>query len=269
VLKVRDLTDEEVDFFAENGWVHARELINKSFAHELYDRAKNLMGAHATIATGAGGGATGFQDYTFILRNHLGAWQKEPLMRELSHCPILARNASRLLRGKSIRFFNDEILVKPPIEEGGKATPWHQDLPHAPFDRSGLVNIWFALVDLPIEGGSMSFVSGSHKFGSFGRTLLEADDALAQNNWLADECEIVPSIAMNAGDATIHGDLTVHGGMAYHGPHWRWAYLVNLMAANVRNAGGPSYGEDISYIEPNARFPDDRFPILYDASLTQ
>ena len=60
----------------------------------------------------------------------------------------------RLEEVPEIRFFNDEVLVKPPMESGGKATPWHQDLPHAAFDRTGLVNIWISLVDLPADGGA-------------------------------------------------------------------------------------------------------------------
>ena len=204
-----------------------------------------------------------FAEYKDILRNYLGMWRVEPLMEHLSHSPRLARNISRFMRGHPIRFFNDEVLVKPPAERGGKSTPWHQDFPHGAFDRTGLVNIWFALTDLPADGGAMSFLNGSHRKGPLGRTLLDSQDVLAQNPWLAEECPPSPVPAMKAGDATIHGDLTVHGGPAFKGPHWRWAYLVNLMDATVRYSGGPSYGEKLDDLELNKPYPSGRFPVLY------
>lgn len=264
MVAVRDLTVEEIATFQSQGWMHVPGLISAELAGRLFERAQDVMGVDALVSTGAGGGADedAFADYKNILRNYLGMWRVEPLMKELSHSPHLAQNISRILRGRPIRFFNDEVLVKPPIEQGGKATPWHQDFPHSPFDRTGLVNIWFALTDLPADGGAMSFLTGSHRQGPLGRTLLDSDDVLAQNPWLAEECPPSPVPAMKAGDATIHGDLTVHGGPAFNGPHWRWAYLVNLLDATVRYSGGPSYGENFDGIEPNKPFPSDRFPVL-------
>ena len=261
-LAIRELTESEIAAFHADGWVLAPGLMSRELASELQGRALALMGSAAENSSGGGGGDPAFASYRNILRNYLGAWRADPLMNEIARSPILARNVSRLLRGRPVRFFNDEILVKPPQEEGGKATPWHQDFPHAPFDRCGLVNIWFSLVPLAANGGSMSFLSGSHRFGSFGRTLLEDQDVVEQNPWITRECQLVASPSMEPGDATIHGDLTVHGGAAYAGPNWRWAYLVNHMDATVRHAGGPSYGEDLGDLPANAAFPDDRFPIL-------
>ncbi|QNO27913.1 phytanoyl-CoA dioxygenase family protein [Sphingopyxis sp. OPL5] len=262
---VRDLTNEELTTFREQGWVYVPGLIPPELAGRLFERARDVMGADALVSTGAGGGAEDdvFAEYKDILRNYLGMWRVEPMMEQLSHSPRLARNISRLMRDHPVRFFNDEVLVKPPAEQGGKSTPWHQDFPHGAFDRTGLVNIWFALTDLPANGGGMSFLSGSHHKGPLGRTLLDSEDVLAQNPWLATECPPSPVPAMRAGDATIHGDLTVHGGPAFRGPHWRWAYLVNLMDATVRYSGGPSYGEDLDGLVPNEAFPAERFPVLF------
>jgi hypothetical protein len=265
VIGVRDLTDEEVASFREQGWVLARNLITPELASRLLEIAQARMGKTADVTTGAGGGSEdpAFSDYRNILRNYLGMWRVEPVMEQLSHSSSLAKNVSRLLRGRAIRFFNDEVLVKPPIEHGGEATPWHQDFPHGAFDRTGLVNIWISLVDLPAEGGAMSFLSGSHKHGPLGRTLLDPTDVLAQHPWLKHECSVSPVPAMAPGDATIHGDLTIHGGPAFRGPHWRWAYLINLMDVSVRYSGAPSYGENLDNLLPNTPFPEDRFPTLF------
>ena len=260
---IRALTKDEIATFREKGWVHAPALISPVLASDILDRARGLMGDQASVTSGAGGGDPQFAHYHQILRNYLGSWKVEPLLRDVSHSTELARVASQLLHDRPIRFFNDEVLVKPPIEEGGKATPWHQDLPHAPFERTAMINIWISLIDLPEDGGAMSFLDGSHRCGPLGRTLLDKDDVVEQNPWLLQDHAIAPPPAMKAGDATLHGDMTVHSGPVYAGPHWRWAYLVNVVDASVRYAGGPSYGEQIEGLAPNDPFPDDRFPILY------
>lgn len=263
---IRELTDEEVRTFHKNGWVFVPGLISQELAFKLLERARNVMGEEALHSTGGGGGDAEFAEYQNILRNYLGIWRIEPLMYEVSHSPLLARNASRLLRGRAVRFFNDEVLVKPSVDAGGKATPWHQDLPHATFDRTGLINTWISLVDLPLGRGGMSFLDGSHRFGPLGRTLLDEADVVAQNPWLLRECPISPGQAMKPGDATIHGDMTVHGGPSFVGPHWRWAYLVNMMDAAIRYTGGPGYGEKVEGIEPNDLYPEDRYPTLCAAT---
>lgn len=260
---IRALSTAEIEHFHSHGWVHARGLVPRKTATGLLELARERMGDEAKRTTGAGGGDPQFEDYRDILRNFLGCWRVEPIMRDLAMAPAMAKNASRLLRDRPIRFFNDELLVKPPAESGGRATPWHQDLPHTQFDRTCMVNIWISLTDLPPDGGAMSFLSGSHRFGPLGRTLLAEEDALAQNRWLSKHCDITQPPAMSAGDATIHGDLTVHSGPAYQGPHWRWAYLINLFDATARFAGGPGYGEPAEGVEPNHPFPDDRYPLLY------
>ena len=262
MVAVRQLTDDELHTFREQGWVLARRLIEPEVASQLLASAKALMGEEALRTTGGGGGDPQFAAYRDILRNFLGFWRENATARALSHSPLLAGNVSRLLRGRPVRFFNDEVLVKPPVEAGGKSTPWHQDLPHATFDRTGLVNIWISLVDLPAEGGAMAFVNGSHRFGPLGRTLLDAQDVVTQNPWLLDECKVSRPAAMEPGDATIHGDLTIHGGPAFDGPHWRWAYLVNLMDASIRHTGAVGYGEATEGITPDQTFPEDRYPLL-------
>ncbi len=262
----RSLTDSEIETFQQQGWVFVPSLIAPDLAAQILERAKAVMGEEALATTGGGGGDPQFAEYRNILRNYLGFWKIDPLMHEVSHSPELAREISRLLRGRAVRFFNDEVLVKPPAEAGGKRTPWHQDFPHATFDRSGLVNIWISLVDLPAERGPMSFLSGSNRFGPLGRTLLDDEDVVAQNPWLAEQCPIETPPAMAPGDATIHGDLTIHGGPAFDGPHWRWAYLINLMDAAIRYTGAHGYGETIEGIAPDALYPEDRYPTLCTGS---
>lgn len=260
---VRDLTDAEIARFHRDGYVHVRGLIQPDLAVEILRRVRSLMGDQAEVITGGGGGDPLLEHFKAILRNYLGAWKVDPLLRALAQSPAMGRVASRVLRGAPVRFFNDEVLVKVPSSAGGKATPFHQDFPHASFDRTALINIWFALVELPPAKGAMRFLTGSHRAGPMGRSLLNEKDVVAQYPWLLEEYPLSDPLHMQPGDATIHGDLTIHHGPENLSDSSRWAYLVNLFDAQARNAGGPAYGEQIEGIEPNAHFDSPRYPLIY------
>ena len=53
---VRDLTEDEIATFHEQGWVHAPGLIPADLAARLFARAQDVMGVDAMLSTGAGGG---------------------------------------------------------------------------------------------------------------------------------------------------------------------------------------------------------------------
>ncbi|WP_336951323.1 phytanoyl-CoA dioxygenase family protein [Sphingobium aromaticivastans] len=260
---VRDLTDEEVARYHRDGYVHTPELIAADLAAEILRRVRTLMGDQAETITGGGGGDPLLEHFKAILRNYLGAWKVDPLLYALSHSRAMGRVASRLLRGAPVRFLNDEVLVKVPVAAGGKATPYHQDFPHATFDRTAMINIWFALVDLPPAKGAMRFLRGSHRAGPMGRSLLDRQDVVEQYPWLLEDYPLSDPLSMRPGDATIHGDLTIHGGPPNNTNSARWAYLVNLFDAHARNSGGPAYGENVEGVEPNALFDTPRYPLVH------
>lgn len=260
---VRDVTPEEVATFKKNGWVKLEGLIAPDLAAEVLVRMKAVMGGDAEKISGGGGGDPQFAHYKHILRNYLGLWKVDPLLNALSHAPSMGRVASRFLRDGAVRFLNDEGLAKMPASEGGKPTPYHQDFPHAVYDRSAMVNIWIAVVDLPPARGAMRFLTGSHHAGPLGRTLLNKDDVVEQNPWLLEEYPLSEPLEMRPGDATVHGDLTIHGGPANMSDAMRWAYLVNLFNAQARYSGGPSYGEPVEGLEINGLYDTPRYPIVY------
>ena len=260
---VRDVTAEEVRSFRKNGWVKLEGLISPELAAEILRRSKAIMGQDASTISGGGGGDPQFDHYRHILRNYLGAWRVDPFLRALSHSAAMGRVASRLLRDGAVRFLNDEVLVKVPASRGGKPTPYHQDFPHAVYDRTAMINIWIAIVDIPPARGSMQFLSGSHHAGPLGRTLLQERDVVEQNPWLLDDYPLSERLDMKPGDATVHGDLTVHGGPANLSDDMRWAYLVNLFDAEARYSGGPSYGENVEGLEVNGLYDTARYPIVH------
>jgi hypothetical protein len=261
---VRDITDDEIAFFKKNGWVKLKGFAQPDVVAEILRRARIVMGETAEQITGGGGGSAdpAFSRFSQILRNYLGAWKNDPWLRAFAQSKDMARVASRLRHDAPIRFLNDEILVKLPVSQGGKPTPYHQDFPHTAYDRTAMINIWIALVDLPPDRGAMRFLTGSHQAGPLGRTLLDEKDVVEQNPRLLKEYPLSDPLHMKPGDATVHGDLTIHGGPPNLSDTARWAYLVNLFDARARYTGAVTYGEPISGIEPGGLFDTDRYPLV-------
>jgi hypothetical protein len=260
---VRDVSDDEAAFFKLNGWVKLEGLVSEALADELFSRAQAIMGATANRTTVSGQGDPAFEEFHAVLRNFLRPSQRDPLMWALSHSPLMGRVASRMMRDAPVKILNDELLVKPPAAEGGKPTPWHQDLPHASFDRWALKPIWLALTDIPYEKSTMRFLSKSHQAGPMGRTLLQDDDLVTQRPDLLEEYELSPILNMAKGDATVHHDLLVHSAPPNNTSDPRWSYLLNFFDASARYAGGPSYGEPLSHLTVNELFPEQTYPTIY------
>ncbi len=119
-----------------------------------------------------------------------------------------ARVAAGLLGVERVRLYHDQALFKEP---GGGRTPWHQDQCYWPMDTDRTITMWMPLVDVPVEIGSMTFVTGSHEMGDLrGSAISDASDAefaaLISDRALPTHSYGV----LSAGDATFHAGWTIH-----------------------------------------------------------
>ncbi|MGH2885333.1 MAG: phytanoyl-CoA dioxygenase family protein [Solirubrobacteraceae bacterium] len=263
---IRDLADSEVSFYREHGWVTVRELVTSELAGELLRRAQALMGMGVEhVKTYAQGIHQRGSAYAAMWRNYEDPSVEDGFFRRFGTSPQIGRVASRLLRDRPVRFLRDEILVKMPTDGGGIATGWHQDFPFASRDRSAQITIWIALVDLPAERGTLSFLSGSHTWGVLGRTLDDPDDDLVrQYPELPEECPLSPPIHLAPGDATMHGGLTAHRAEANATHQPRWAYTVRIFQADAYYTGAPQrFTDQLEGLKVNYPFDHPRTPQIW------
>ncbi|MEU4698089.1 phytanoyl-CoA dioxygenase family protein [Nonomuraea dietziae] len=249
-MDVRPATDDEVAFFHTNGWVRLPRLLDPAGVAVLRERALARIGersrVHATLV-----------DQAFGQSRDVAA--DDPMFGELS--AALAPNAVRLLHGvASVRLQVTNLLVKEPGEHG--ATEFHQDFPWMPMDRSAMLTIWLALVDVPADMGSLRFYSGSHRHGLLGRSFTRAgDDQLTQHPWLK-ELETSPPLDLRAGDATVHHALTVHGAPANRRDSPRLSFTATYFDADALYTGMPYGQTDGLGLAVNQPFDHPRFPCL-------
>lgn len=261
----REVMPEEIAFFLENGWVKLERLISPDGAAGVLERLQARMGqrADAQVRRQAKGGKhERSKAVEAMWANYEDPSLDDPVIAEFGRSREMARVASRLLGGRKVRYWRDEVLVKFPENEGGARTPWHQDGPYAAIDRCGKPNIWIALVDVPPEKGSMRFLSGSHRAGPMGRTIQSEKDMVEQYPFLAERYPISPPLHMKPGDATVHETYTIHSAPPNLTRELRWVYLTSFFVAEALYTGVPQRLTDQLDLTINMPLDHPRFPII-------
>jgi Phytanoyl-CoA dioxygenase (PhyH) len=209
--QIREVTDEELEHFHDQGWVVLRGLLNPDLACQVYDTIAGDM--ESTSYEG---------EFGIIHRPSV----RHQLVNSIVYSPKMGRNGLRLLRSMlptevtSIRYWTDNIFVKMPAGAGltDTGTEYHQDFqigPGSPEDRISKVNFWVALQDLPPERSTLRFFSGSHKLGLLG-PRKDPDGLTVPERYpkLERWCPLSEPLHLRPGDATIHHSLMVHGAPA-------------------------------------------------------
>jgi ectoine hydroxylase-related dioxygenase (phytanoyl-CoA dioxygenase family) len=269
----RDVTDAEVNFFKENGWVFLPQLVDREACAQILAHARERMGetgeeisdpTRARRPRGAAArSAAEFADY-YHPAGDFGVCE------QLTYSPKVGGNVQRLMsRDVGVRYHYDLIGCKiPESREGGTgATFWHQDDPSSPFDRDGAVVVWLALTDLTPDTGTMRFLNGSRREGRLGRLNLNQEGA--------DMFELYPDLASHeisepltyaAGDATAHHGLTLHFAPSNTSSQPRWAYIRAYFAADARYTGSPWFHMDGLGLQVDQLIENPKFPLVHEGA---
>jgi ectoine hydroxylase-related dioxygenase (phytanoyl-CoA dioxygenase family) len=273
----REVTDEEVSHFTENGWVHLESFVDPALAAALLETGQALMqkGKDQDAMKGASLAAWWSSRRRVALDDEAEPFHSFLLSNNLGKAASSLMNRARLTdRVIPVRIGSETLTCKAPAGmPGNDATPFHQDWPGTPFDRRGSVNIWVALNDIPAERGSMRFLSGSHREGPLGRVgradssgrlgQAEFNDTTVEYEKLTEIYDWSPPLDLKAGDATAHDGCTVHGGPANTTDDYRWAYIMMFFPDDVLNNGGQSFVVDGLGLEANKHIDHPRLRVLY------
>lgn len=259
----REITDAEVEHFQDKGWVRLERLFDPAVVAGLLERARGRMGGDPQTVSRADPALRTENEYGWYARWD-GPSHADPWIREVSHSRALVKAASRLMRLARVRFYFDHFFVKRPASADGTATPWHQDLPHHPLDRQGVITIWSPLVDCSARMGTMRFLEGSHRAGMLGRYLNRRDGVslVDENPWVLDEFAISPPLDLKAGDATVHNLAIIHFAPANRTSDPRWVYSTQWLPPATRFTGAPNHRTDGLGLAIDAPLDHPRFPVL-------
>ena len=181
--------------------------------------------------------------------------------------PIVKKTADtvRTLIGDDIRILWDSVFMKPPVTTGTRPTVWHQDWVPVPLDRRGMLTVWIALFDVPVEKGAMRFVPRSHRLGPLGRVDYLADYELHDLLSPLDLQMVDPpvTVTLKAGEASVHDGLLVHGAWPNLSDSNRWAWTLTFIPGNTQYTGAPIpvAGLNELGLQPHQTFDHPRFAV--------
>jgi len=221
---LRDLTKEELSAYEEDGATVVRGVLPSPWISYMRELIEEILTDPPPTALDQNlDGTARFFNATFI-------WHFNKKMRHYSLSSPLPQIAAQVMRSKSARLFDDQLLVKEP---GTPArVPWHTDVAYWPFAGTQAISLWVPFDEVGPDNGVVEYVRGSHKLGGMFKGIPftdREDEKKSQqemfNSWGAGDYPEVPrdiesdryerlTWELAPGDLILHHPAVIHGSKA-------------------------------------------------------
>ena len=254
---VRAVTDHEVAFYLQNGWVYLPGLISPELAGAMLERGKARLGAFVEAGE-RGHQQLGGDQMTMAKAESEGTlanihqwceWRgavrsaHDPVLSRTALSQTMGRNVQRLLeRDRPLRVYHDIFVCKLP-ENASTRTDWHQDATNFALDRN-VLTVWIALDEITPDQGPVQFYSGSHRCGLLAAIPPGSPFDIVDEYPELARFPVSPPRNMRPGDATVHHGLVVHGASSNNTPRPRYSYIASYFPADARYTGAPNFDTD-------------------------
>ncbi|MEM9614516.1 MAG: phytanoyl-CoA dioxygenase family protein [Actinomycetota bacterium] len=224
------VTDEEVAYFHQHGYVHLRGLLRPEEVDELsdvYDRflRREIEVPGKDYCDMAGDYGRQADDYSIVNvmlpRRYHPAWQDNVFERR-------AASVAHQLHGGGMVLDYDQLLAKQPFKDDA-VFAWHQDMAYWPdTPDTNTATLWLAIDDSTPENGCMRFVPATNAedalrphapvFGGRG-------ESHALGTTLREDDEVI-TVPIARGDVTVHNERVLHGSGGNRTAGRRRAYIL-------------------------------------------
>lgn len=262
------LSDEQVAFFKENGFIGGIKMLEENqietIRNEIAALADVQHEGHDLFYEFHSNEST---DPSTILFHALGAWRITPGLHDVLWNPRFLMAASQLLGNKPVRFWHDQLFCKPPKKGGVVA--WHQDYSY--WTRTKPVahlTCWCGLDDSTKENGCLQYVPGSQHWGLLDKPDL-AGNMMGIMDYLSDEQkkEFHPvPVETKAGEAIFHHSLTLHGSGENKSNNPRRAFVINVFADGVVSDSDDVLLTGVPPIAKGEKMQGQFFPLLFEGN---
>lgn len=203
------LTEEQIAFFRENGYILVKGLLTKEeaamYRQEVHDLLARLQQYDEMDAAWASGKETSAEaKNTKIFHCHNVQFYSAAFSRLMVDERVTGV-ASDVIGSPNVQLHHSKMFVKPP--EKGAAFPMHQDAPYFPHDNHSMIAVILFFDSSSEEKGCVRVVPGSHKNGILEHTP-EGGWHLPFEQYPISSAVPCPA---EAGDALYFSYLTVHG----------------------------------------------------------
>lgn len=274
------LSEDQVDFFNENGYLEGIRMLTEQQVDQLRIELNELMdpthpGHHLFYEYHSNES----QDPNKVLFHALGAWRIAPGFHDLLWNPAFTVAASQLLGG-GVRFWHDQLFCKP-AQHGG-VVAWHQDYSY--WTRTtplAHLTCWIGLDDSTRDNGCVHYVPGSHLWPDLPITGLTGNMESIQTVLTDEQKEKfkpVP-IELRRGECSFHHARMIHGSYENTTDSPRRGTVINVFRDGVKsNTDGPLLTDTANRsahklrdeIIPKGQKLDGRFfPLLLDPQFSK
>lgn len=233
----RILSDEQVAFFVENGYLVLDSLIAPEEVEELRrDTAhlarggypcENLQPLPAELTDDEA-----LRRILCIHQPHFVSPVIETYVKHEKICGALSQITAAHLPfwDGSVKCMQSMLFVKPPTFQG---QAWHQDEIYIPTRDRSLIGAWIALDDATIENGCLWVIPGSHKMGYLypQRKHDEAEEYdFAPQSYGFDESQAVP-VEVPVGSVVFFNGYLLHKSLKNRSKVYRRVLVSHYMNA--------------------------------------
>ncbi len=260
------LTNEQLDFFKEYGYLGNVKLLDEWQVEKLNEQLSEIAGpahpAHELFYEFHNNESSKGND---VLFHALGAWRIAEGFHDVIWNPAFVMAASQLLGNKAVRFWHDQLFCKPAYHGGVVA--WHQDYSY--WTRTGPIQhltCWVGLDDASVENGCLYYVPKSHQWGLLDKPEL-AGDMEGLMEYLTDEQKAafkpIP-IEMKRGYGVFHHPLLVHGSHENKSARARRAFVLNVFTDGTQSNTDEVLLKGVPVIKKGNKMQGRFFPLIFN-----
>ena len=239
------LSNEQVAFYHEHGFLHIPQIFNTQEIDALDDDLGRLVSEWATTSQGwTGPWRRAYMDETTEKSSKLTAMHDLHLysrawMHAVTH-PDLTTAISQLI-GPNVELHHSTMHIKPP--QTGHPFPMHQDNPFYGHSDGRYIDCLVHLDDTCHENGEIRFLAGSHKRGHL-EHVLETEDGPCSPHLPTDEYSMDDTVPVPArsGDVVLFCIDTVHGSYINQTKQPRRLVRLGYRDPDNRQEFGQSFG---------------------------
>ena len=259
------LSQEQIDFFSENGFLGGVKMLDEKQIERLRNELDGLTDpaspGHELFYEFHSNESS---DANTVLFHALGAWRIAPGYHDVLWNPRFLIAASQLLGNVPVRFWHDQLFYKP-AKKGG-VVAWHQDYSYWTRTKPlAHLTCWCGLDDSTEENGCLQYVPGSHRWGLVDKPEL-AGDLMGIMNYLTPqqqrEFHPIP-VETKAGEAIFHHPLTLHGSGENKSNQPRRAFVINVFADGVKSDSNEALLSGVPVIKKGEKMEGQFFPLLF------
>jgi ectoine hydroxylase-related dioxygenase (phytanoyl-CoA dioxygenase family) len=226
------LTAEQVQFYRDNGYVLASNVLKKEevdtlqrVTDDFIEQSRSVKASNEVFDLEEGHTAEQPR-----LRRLMHPEQRHPIYEAMFRHPGLIKALQQLL-GPSVRHKGLKMNLKP--GGGGEPVEWHQDWAFYPHTNDDVCVLAIMLDDVDMENGPLLVVPGSHKGkiydhhqdGYFAGAVTDAEGHEA--------FERAVPLTGKAGDITIHHARTLHGSASNLSNRYRRLLFLTARAGDA------------------------------------